>query len=96
MLVTFILGIAAAWGAAFVEDHLRGHLARALSIEPGAFQAVEMRVVSLAICLFVAAILAWIVADAHAVALTLGAVIGVLIPRLKDRLRAARAPDYDA
>ncbi|NNE80024.1 MAG: hypothetical protein HKN18_07095 [Silicimonas sp.] len=95
MIVTLLLGLAAGWGAAFAEDHLRGILARALSVEPISFQPVEMRAISLTLCLLAAALLSWLFATPNAVALTLGAVIGVAAPRLRDRIRAARAPDYD-
>ena len=96
MIVTLLLGLVAGWGAVYLEDHLRGPLARVLSIDPGAFQPVELRSIAFAVCLLAAALLAWIFATPHAVALTLGAAIGVLLPRIRDRLKAGRVPDYDS
>lgn len=96
MLYTLLLGVIAGWGASFAEDRLRVQLARALSIEPDTLQPVEMRTFSLVICMLASALVAWAIADAHAVPLTLGAAIGVLFPRLRDRIRAAHTPDYDS
>ena len=96
MLVTLILGAAAGWGAGFAEDHLRGLMARALSVDAASFKPVEIRSLSIVACLFLAAIIAALIASPNAVVLTLGAVLGVLGPRIRDMIRAARAPDYDA
>ena len=93
MFWTFILGIVAGWGAPMAEDHLRGPLQQALS---GETSPVELRAVSLVVCLLVAAILAWIIGSHAALPLVLGALVGVLGPRLYDRFRAMRAPDYDS
>ncbi len=94
MLWTFILGVAAGWGAPMAEEHLRGLLKQVLSAED--ISAVELRAISLAVCLLIAAIIAMALGSGGAFALTLGAVLGVLGPRLYDRLRAMRAPDYDS
>ena len=96
MLVTLILGAIAGWGAGFAEDHVRRLMAQALSVDAGVFKPIEIRSIALAASLFIAALLAWLVANPHGVALTLGAVIGVLGPRLQELIRAARTPDYDA
>lgn len=96
MLVTLILGAVAGWGAGFAEDHVRRLMARALSVNEHAFKPIEIRSIALVASLFIAAILAWLIADPHAVALTLGALAGVLGPRLGELIRAARTPDYDA
>lgn len=93
MIWTFILGILAGWGAPMAEDHLRGPLQQVLS---GEVTPVEMRAMSLAVCLFLASILALVAASSAAFPLVLGALIGVMGPRLYDRFRAMRAPDYDS
>ena len=96
MLVSFVLGLGAGWGAPHGEDHVRRLLAQALKLDESAFQPVELRAITLAVALFVAAVLAWLIAHPNAVALTLGAMVGVLAPRIRERLNAARAPDYDS
>ena len=96
MLLTLLLGTLAGWGAGFAEDHIRGVLSKALDVEGSAFKPVEMRSIALVTSLFAAALVAWFIASPSALALTFGALIGVLIPRLKDAVKAARTPDYDA
>ncbi len=96
MLVTLILGAVAGWGAGFAEDHVRRLLARALSVDESVFKPIEIRSIALVAALFIAAVLSWLIANPHAVALTLGALVGVLGPRLQELIRAARTPDYDA
>ena len=96
MLITLLLGGIAGWGAGFAEDHIRRVLAQALTVEETSFKPAEMRSIALVISLLVAALLSWMIATPSAVALTLGATLGVLLPRLKDFIRAARTPDYDA
>jgi len=93
MFVTFILGIIAGWGAPMAEDVLKGPLQKALS---GDLTPIEMRAASLSICLLIAAVLGLIVGSGSALALTLGAVIGVLGARMMERFRTMRAPDYDS
>lgn len=93
MILTFILGVLAGWGAPLVEPQLRAPLQQALS---GEMSPVELRGASVAICLLGAAILSWILASSAAVPLMLGGVIGVLASRMLDRFRAMRAPDYDS
>lgn len=95
MLVTLILGIAAGSGAGFVEDHIQKLLVKAFDIEPQSISPIELRTVSLASAVFLAAIVAWILASPHAAALGFGVLIGALVPRLRDLVKAARAPDYD-
>lgn len=96
MLLTFILGFAAGWGAGYADPHVRSALAGVLVDDAAALEPVELRMLSFAACLLLAALLAWIFADAHAVPLALGAALGALAPRLRDKFRAARAPDYDS
>ena len=96
MLISFILGLGAGWGAPHGEDHVRRLMAQAFKVEESSFLPVELRSVTLAIAVFLAAVVAWLIAYPSAVALTLGALVGILAPRLKARLKAARAPDYDS
>ncbi len=93
MFVTFILGLAAGAGAPYAEPHLKGAIASVLpaSQPPG---ATELRLYSFAACLVVAAVLAAILGSGSAVALTLGAALGVSGPRLMDRFARRGAPDY--
>ena len=92
MIVTLILGALAGWGAGFAEDHVRKFMAQALSIEDTSLQPIEVRSVALVVSLLLAAIVAWLIASPHAV----GALIGALGPRLRDRFMAAKTPDYDS
>ena len=96
MLVTLLLGIAAGWGSGLIEDHVQKLLVKVLKVDAQSIKPVELRSVALGAAVFVAAVVAWILATPHAVALGLGVLIGVLFPRLRDMIKAARAPDYDA
>ena len=93
MIWTFIIGMIAGWSAAFAEDRLRPHIEQHL---PGRAPGPgEMRAIALAICILIGAIVAWATGSGRAVPLALGVVIGVLGPRLYDKFREMRAPDYD-
>lgn len=94
MIWTFILGVIAGWGAEAAEDRLKPLITAQL---PGpAPGAVEMRAMSLALCLFAASLVAVLSGGGGVVALTLGGVLGVLGPRLYAQFKASRAPDYDS
>ncbi|MEM7753075.1 MAG: hypothetical protein AAF230_06650 [Pseudomonadota bacterium] len=94
MIWTFILGAIAGWGAEGAEDRLKPLVAQYLPGEaPG---GVEMRAISLALCLFAASVIAVFSGGGSAVALALGGVLGVLGPRLYAKFKATRAPDYDS
>ena len=71
-------------------------MAQAFNADETSIQPIELRTVTLALAVFLAAVLSWLIAYPSAVALTLGALVGVLAPRIKARLSAARAPDYDS
>ena len=93
MLASFILGLAA--GA--VAPHAAPHVSKALgNIDlPGPpVGETELRLLSLAVCLVAASVLAHAFGDGSAFALSLGALIGVLGPRILDRVQKRRAPDY--
>ncbi len=96
MLVTLLLGIAAGWGAGFAEEHVQRLIVKPLSIEAQSITPVELRSIALATLVFLAAVASWIFATPNAVALGLGVLLGVLFPRLRELVKAARAPDYDA
>ena len=94
MIWTFILGVIAGWVAPGAEDRLRPYITQYL---PGrSVSAVEMRGIALAACLLLAAIVSALSGAGGAVSITLGGLVGVLGPRLVDKARAMRAPDYDS
>ena len=94
MIWTFILGIAAGWAAPMAEDYLKPLVEEHL---PGrAPSPAEIRAIALTVSLLIAAIVAWMTGSGRALPLVLGAVFGVLGPRLYDKFREMRAPDYDA
>lgn len=95
MFGTFILGVVAGWAAPYAEPRIKSALEGGylddLDLTPG-----EWSLLSLALCLFVAAVLAMILADPHAVALALGAVLGISGPKLLKKYNSRKAPDYDS
>lgn len=93
MLGTFILGIVAGWAAPMAEDALRPLLEKHLYSTT--VPAGDLRAAALALCLLVAAIVAMILSSAHALPLAVGGLLGVLGPRLLDKARSMRTPDYD-
>lgn len=95
MFWTFILGIAAGWAAPFAEDYIKEPLEKQLG-GGKLFSPAELRSVALLLCLLAAGIVAMITASGSALPLLLGAVAGALGPRVYDRFRAMRAPDYDS
>ena len=95
MFGTFILGILAGWGAPYAEPKIREFL-DGLLLSETPITAMEMRSFALALCLLGAAILSMVFGEPHAVPLALGAAAGVFGPRLIDRWKTSRAPDYDS
>ena len=93
MIWTFIFGIAAGWLAPRAEPHVKPLLEE--HVPESAVTPAELRAVSLALCLLAAAVAAMVLASAHVLPLALGALLGVLGPRLLDKLRDMRTPDYD-
>ena len=93
MIWTILLGALAGWGAAAAEDRLRPIIEQNLPGMPPT--PVEMRAIALSLCLFGAALVAYFTGGGGAISLTLGAVLGVLAPRITAKVKAARAPDYD-
>ena len=86
MLVTLILGAGAGVLAPHTEGFIKGLLNSALMAET-LISAAEMRMLSFAICLLAAALLAWLMGNGGAVALAFGAVIGAFGPRIVARLQ---------
>ncbi|MDA8585696.1 hypothetical protein N9L47_05405 [Rhodobacteraceae bacterium] len=96
MLMTLIFGIAAGWGAGFADDDVQRLMVKVLKADAQTINPIEIRSISLAAVVLLAALLSWIIASPNAVTLALGVFLGVLLPRLRDMVKAARAPDYDA
>lgn len=94
MIWSILLGALAGWGAVGAEDRLRPHVEQHLP--GGAPSPAEMRAISLSLCLLAAALVAFFTGGGGAIALMVGAVLGVLGPRLTAKVKAARAPDYDS
>lgn len=86
MLGTLILGALAGFVAPYAEDPLRGLLKTAMMADQP-IDAAEMRGLALALCLLVAAILGNALSGGGAIALTIGAVIGVFGPRVLARIQ---------
>lgn len=93
MIWTFLLGLAAGWAAPFGEDFLKSHLNPHL---PGDdLPPADLRAIAVVLAVFIAAIIAALTGGGGAIALTLGAVVGVFGPRALEVARAARTPNYD-
>lgn len=86
MFGTLVLGILAGFAAPYAEPHVKRALDGALMAETP-LSPVELRALALAVCLVVAAFLAWLMANGSAVTLTVGATLGVFAPRLLDRIQ---------
>lgn len=95
MLVTFILGLAAGWVAPYAEPRIKAVLDGVL-LDDTPVEPKEMALLSFAVCLLGAAVLSMILGTPHAAPLALGAVAGVFGPRLIDKWRSGRTPDYDS
>ncbi len=94
MIWTFILGVIASWAAPALEERLQPLASKYV---PGkALTPIESRTLALAMALLIAALVATFTGSGHVLPLTLGALIGVLGPRLYDKFRDMRAPDYDS
>lgn len=94
MIWTFILGVIAGWTAPGLEERMKPLVGKYV---PGkAMTPVESRALALCAGLLLAAIVAAFTGSSNAVPLMLGALIGVLGPRLYDKFRDMRAPDYDS
>ena len=87
MFGTLVLGLLAGVAAPYAEPHVKRALEGALMAETP-LSAAELRAFSLAVCLVVAAILAWLMASGGAVSLSVGAAIGVFGPRVIARFQA--------
>ena len=95
MFGTFILGIAAGWGAPYAEPKIKEFIEGVL-MSDAPIQPKEWGLFSLSICLVGAALLSMIFGDPHAMPLALGAALGVFGPRLIDKWKATKTPDYDS
>jgi len=93
MLADLILGIAAGAGAPYAEPKIKQAL-ESLLLSDAPITGTELRMVSFALCLVGAAILALIFGESEAFPLAVGAVIGVFGPRIIDRFQDRKTPDY--
>ncbi|MDJ0827127.1 MAG: hypothetical protein QNJ16_16670 [Rhodobacter sp.] len=89
MLGTLILGILAGLGAQYAEPHVKKALENVLLAEVPISDA-ELRLFSFSVCLIGAAILAWLFGNDSALALVVGAAIGIFGPRAIERLQKGR------
>lgn len=89
MLVTIILGAGAGVLAPHAEGFIKRMLTDALMAETPISDA-EMRMLSFALCLLGAALLAWFMGNGGAVALAIGAMLGAFGPRIVARLQGGR------
>ena len=80
MILTFLLGLAAAILAPVAEPHVRRLLAEAGELDRR-LSAVDLRMAAFAGCLLVAAILAALIGSGSGIALALGALIGATLPK---------------
>ena len=95
MLGTLILGIAAGWATPYAEPKVKTALESVL-LDDVPVEPMEMRLFSFAVCLLGAALLSMIFAEPHAAPLALGAAAGIFGPRLIEKYKATRYPDYDS
>jgi hypothetical protein len=93
MLADLILGIAAGAGTPYAEPRIKQALEGVL-LSDAPMTAMELRMVSFALCLVGAAVLAYVFGEGEALPLTLGAVVGVFGPRILDRIQNRKSPDY--
>jgi hypothetical protein len=93
MLADLILGIAAGAGAPYAEPRIKQALEGVL-LADAPMSAMELRLVSFALCLVAAAVLALIFGEGEALPLALGSVVGVFGPRILDRIQKRKTPDY--
>ncbi|MEM0946826.1 MAG: hypothetical protein AAGK37_05440 [Pseudomonadota bacterium] len=93
MLATVILGIAAGAGAPYAESHVK-RLLEGMLLSDVALSEIELRMLSFAVCLLLASMLAWIFGNGSGFALSFGALLGVFGPRLIERVQKRREPDY--
>lgn len=93
MFADLILGIAAGAGAPYAEPHIRKSL-EGMLLADAPLTAMELRLVSFAICLTGAAVLALIFGEGNALPLAIGSLIGIFAPRIIDKIQSRRTPDY--
>lgn len=95
MLMTVILGIIAGVAAPYSEQHVKKAL-ESLTLADSPLTEKELSLLSFSSCLVIAAILAWIFGNGSALALAVGAALGVFGPRLIDKIKSRGGPDYDS
>ncbi|NRB00596.1 MAG: hypothetical protein HRU32_12370 [Rhodobacteraceae bacterium] len=95
MLLTVILGIIAGVASPNFEQQVKGALEGVL-LADSPLSPKELTLLTFSICLVAASILAWIFGNGSALALAIGAALGVFGPRLIDRIKSGNKPDYDS
>jgi len=86
MFATLILGLVAGVAAPYAERHVKSRL-EAAAMADTSLSAAELRALALVVCLLVAAIVARILFSGGAIALLVGAALGVFGPRIIARFR---------
>ena len=94
MIITFLLGFAAGALAPIGEDRLMELLKGISFFEPAPDEA-ELRTLALVLALIIAAILSNSLGNGSPVVLAIGAFVGVVMPRIMERVQKKKAPDYD-
>ena len=89
MLITLLLGIAAAIAAAHFEPRIK-RLLDSAAMADLPLNDQERRMISFALCLLAAAILSGMLGNGSAVTLSFGALIGVFGPRVIGQYQARR------
>lgn len=95
MFGTFILGLIAGWAAPYAEGPIRSVLGDHLP-DDLTLAEKDWPLLSLALCILAAAIVAALLTKAYGVPLALGASLGVVAPKLVEKWRSGKAPDYDS
>ena len=94
MLVTLILGIVTGVVSPLAEPKVKEAL-EGILLADSPLSDKELTLFSFATCLVIAAILAWLLGNGSALALAIGAALGIFGPRLIDRIKKRGNPDYD-
>lgn len=95
MLADLILGIAAGAGASWAEPKVKQAL-EGMLLSDAPLTGQELKFASFAVCVVGAALLAHVFGEGEALAVAIGALIGVFGPRIVDMVQRRRNPDYDS
>ena len=95
MLGSFIFGIVAGWGSPYLEPQIKA-LVEKSPLKDTPFSPKDLALLTLAAAILAAAILAMVLTTARATPLALGVLVGVLGPKLLEKFRVSKEPDYDS